>query len=348
MVGGVIGLAQVAGVTLDTAVGHQLHRPHHQTVAVVVRRLVFAVEQRLAKLGLEGEHHQSLGNHPQPAEQRQPAGQFLAHPARLGRGDATGGVFIGCGLEQAIGIHQAHVLHLRHNFQPGGLLQQTVGFARARHPADDPTHGVGRAGINSHRGQRQAIGHHHMAGYMHGDHGMVGRYRIELGAGRVTLLRQQGVIVTETHHPLAGGSQVGLLPERREHLLHGVAGTDRRAVQVRGNLFQTRAGKMPVGIDKTRQEGAPAEIHHLGALLGQRHDLLRAAHRLDAVSPHRQCLDDAVLGVHRQDIAVDEQLLGGWLRQSGSHPYQHPEADDKRRAHRQYGFPVHGAIAPSV
>ena len=82
---------------------------------------------------------------------------------------------------------------------------------------------------------------------------------------------------------------------------------------------------MSVGIDKTRQEGAPAEINHPAPSWASAM-ICCAAHRLYAVS-HRQCLNDAVPGIHRQDIAIDEQLLRGWLRQSGGNPYQHTEAD---------------------
>ena len=90
-------------------------------------------------------------------------------------------------------------------------FQQTVGLTRAGHPADDAALGVGRAGINPHRSQCQAMATTIWPETCMATTGWSADC-IELGARRVTLFRQQGVIVTETRHPLAAGSQVGLLP----------------------------------------------------------------------------------------------------------------------------------------
>ncbi len=83
---------------------------------------------------------------------------------------------------------------------------------------------------------------------------------------------------------------------------------------------------MPVGIDKTGHECAPGQVHDLGILLGQRHDLLGAAHCLDAVRPAASASTIRLSGIHGQHVAVDEQLLRrrlGWARGDAQ---QHAEA----------------------
>ena len=107
-------------------------------------------------------------------------------------------------------------------------------------------------GIDTHFLQGKAVGYQHMAGDMHRHHRVVCGDRIQLGAGGVTVLHQQRVVVAETRHPLTSGSCGRLFPQRREHLVHGGECADRRAVQVGCNHLQAGTWEMPVGIDKAR------------------------------------------------------------------------------------------------
>ena len=341
VIGGVIGMTEIACVALYATVGDQLDRAHDYPVSGVVGGVVAAVVEFLAKLGFEGEQDQALGNDTQLAEQGQAGGQFGRHATGLGGGHTDGGVFIGRRLHEPIGIEQADVLHRYHERQARGLFQQAVGLRGAGQAADDPALRVGRFGVDPDGFQGKGIRHHHMPGHMGGDHRVLGGNRIQFGAGGVPLLGQQGIVVVEAEYPVAGRRDGRLLRERRQHLCHGSELPHRRAVEVRPQHPHTRVGKVAVGIDKARQHGAAAQVGYQRVILYQGHDLIGAAHRLDTVTAHRDGLHHAIVRVHGQQRPVDEHLVRRGLWQPRAQAQDDPEADQQRQRHHHNGFPLH-------
>ncbi len=60
---------------------------------------------------------------------------------------------------------------------------------------------------------------------------------------------------------------------------------DRRTVQVCRHHTHARAGKMTVGVDKSRQQCAAAQVDNLRFITDQRHDLLGGTYRFDQFTP---------------------------------------------------------------
>jgi hypothetical protein len=64
---------------------------------------------------------------------------------------------------------------------------------------------------------------------------------------------------------------------------------------------------MDMTVGKAGHGRTAIQIDYLGGGTGQGLDGRGGAHRHNLAIPHRHCLGDAIVGVHRQNSTIDEQ-----------------------------------------
>ena len=264
-------------MVLRCAVHVVVERRHHQFVHTLVENIRVGHDIRFQHAGL-GSAHGHL--------------HVLRRAAAILQGGiAKAGVQPLAFLEHGHGLLAIHFREqLSQCHKEGIFFQQARRLAGFRVFNDDAAGRVGAVGGDADFFQRGAVEHTKVGALVHDQYRRIGTDLIQLCAAGVTLLRQLGIVVTETINDAEllvqfRGFGEGL--QAIHQLRHTADATIRRRQQVGAHGLKTDKGHMAMGIHKTGQQRLALQIVHGGAVPLITQHRVFFTHRHNAPIAHR-------------------------------------------------------------
>ena len=208
---------------------------------------------------------------------------------------------------------------LREQVEKRIFFHHAVGLVAVGLPPEHAPRGIRRFGGHFRQLQGLGVGHSEMAGLVNDDYGIVGRDRVELLAGRMTLFGQLGVVVAETDDPSDPLDDACVLfrPGRHQALDGnniGAIAVGRRE-QVGGRCLEAHHVGVTVRLHEPGHQGFPFEVNQPGVLTGQFKHVRLRTHGQNAPILDRDRFGQRQAVIHRDDgtIVIDRvrHLCGG-------------------------------------
>ena len=198
---------------------------------------------------------------------------------------------------------------------PGGLPGRVL-----EHLAAERILGLGG---EPHGRHRRPVHHRLVVEVLHPDR-MVGRDRVEVSRRRLAVLGELALVPAARHHdPRAGRGPCGPRPDHPEALRERGDGLPVQFV-VPGQALPDR---VDVRVDEPRDDRAAVEIDHPGRGTNVRLNLAVRANRHELPFLDRGSLRGRELAVHGDDLAAEQDEVGGWGGGPGSGPRTQGEGD---------------------
>jgi hypothetical protein len=301
----VVGLAEIARVALDGTVREALDRADGDPVLIRRHRHVdFVIQHQHGHL----DHGPDL--HPDGQAACLEGRERLRHGlgpggTRLGRRHANRRVASSRRLD---GVHHVRLAESRHqaaDLAHGRALLHDPIRLPGGVAAETPAGGIRRLPGNPRQLKCQRVGHAQVTGDVANQNGMLGADAVKILAGGMAPFCQKRVVVTPPSDPFPGWCPCGPLLQPRQQISEVPDRADRRAVEVyKMPLQQARTGKMPMGVDETRQHGRALKIEHASIRVRRRGNLRASAHRKNTLAPHRHRARHRIGGVQGDDRAA--------------------------------------------
>ena len=202
----------------------------------------------------------------------------------------------------------------RSSFQQGrgAFLEKTGGFGGSRFANDDATGRVGGIAVYAGSFQRGGIGYQHMAGDMRNDNRIIGKGGVEVFFGRVASFRQLFLVIAIAGDPVPIRYIFHVLElfQLIDQLGDIVNVADGRWIEIYGP-GACEAHEVAVSVHEARDHGMAPEVDDGSFIIFILQDPGCRADGYDLAVLHRYGVRDGIGRIHRDDLSIDKDLVGG-------------------------------------